>query len=279
MQSPPPDKSAHNSALRAGFTLIELSIVIIIIGLIVGGILVGQDLIKNAAIQATVTQSVQFKTAANAFYGKYNCLPGDCASAAAMGFTSPNPASYPVNGNGDGIIGDTQGYLFGGNNAEQLSFWLQLYQAGYIPTNPSLANPAGWVTSKIRQDSWWVGYSAHASNLFTGYATGPLGNVLALVGVPGACGFYSCGGARFSEGLTPIEAQMIDTKLDDGMPNSGSVQAATSGNWIDFNDLDLSISSTPNLCVNGYSSVASSPYAAPATNNNTRCNLLFKLGW
>jgi prepilin-type N-terminal cleavage/methylation domain-containing protein len=51
----------HKSA--TGFTLIEMSIVLVIIGLIVGGVLVGQDLIRAAYIRAQITQIEKFNTA------------------------------------------------------------------------------------------------------------------------------------------------------------------------------------------------------------------------
>jgi prepilin-type N-terminal cleavage/methylation domain-containing protein len=57
---------------RAGFTLIELAIVLVIIGLIVGGILVGQDLINAAAVRAQVSQIEKYQTAVHTFQTKYN---------------------------------------------------------------------------------------------------------------------------------------------------------------------------------------------------------------
>ena len=54
-----------------GFTLIELSIVLVIIGLIVGGVLVGQDLIYAAKVRAQATQFERLKTAVYTFQGKY----------------------------------------------------------------------------------------------------------------------------------------------------------------------------------------------------------------
>ena len=188
--APPPDESARKAALIAGFTLIELSIVLVIIGLVVGGVLVGRDLINAAEIRSLLKEQEQFKTAAATFRGKYDCLPGDCWNAMTFGFAT--------NGNGDGIMGDPTGDLFNGLNAEQLSFWQQLFQAGLIPSNGIAFAGMGYVPANIRSDTWWVGYSAHSGG-WPGYATGPLGNVLALVGVPGQCGFNTCGGARFSE--------------------------------------------------------------------------------
>lgn len=84
----PPPENSTKTALTAAFTLIELSVVLVVIGLIVGGVLVGQDLIKAAAIRATVTQVEQFNTAANTFFGKYGYLPGDMPNppAGELGF-------------------------------------------------------------------------------------------------------------------------------------------------------------------------------------------------
>ena len=65
---------------RSGFTLVELSIVLVIIGLIAGGVLVGRDLIEAAAIRQQITQVERFKTAVQTFRTKYNGLPGDLES-------------------------------------------------------------------------------------------------------------------------------------------------------------------------------------------------------
>src|ERR1019366_6843373 len=68
-------------ALTAGFTLIEMSIVLVIIGLIVGSVLVGRDLIRAAELRSVISEVEKYKTAVMTFKGKYDCLPGDCANA------------------------------------------------------------------------------------------------------------------------------------------------------------------------------------------------------
>ncbi|MBE7508536.1 MAG: prepilin-type N-terminal cleavage/methylation domain-containing protein [Planctomycetia bacterium] len=124
-----------------GFTLVELSIVIIIIGLIVGGVVVGRDLVRSAQVRATVSQYERFNTAAAAFKAKFGCLPGDCADPAAMGF------ALTSGGDGDGIIGPCDGMLvdptvrcyepvyYERASREYLNFWYHLSAAGMIGHN------------------------------------------------------------------------------------------------------------------------------------------------
>src|ERR1700712_2007792 len=96
---------------QPGFTLIELSIVLVIIGLVVGGVLVGQDLIKAAGVRATISQIEKSNTAVNTFRSKYDGLPGDLATASAIrfGLYYPTTPSGVYNGNGDGIIDGNYG--------------------------------------------------------------------------------------------------------------------------------------------------------------------------
>ncbi|HLJ93842.1 MAG TPA: prepilin-type N-terminal cleavage/methylation domain-containing protein [Gemmataceae bacterium] len=82
---------------RHGFTLIELSIVLVIIGLIIGGVLVGRELIHVAAVRAQITQIGEINTAVNESQTKYSCLSGDCYNATAF-------FANVTNGNGDGRI-------------------------------------------------------------------------------------------------------------------------------------------------------------------------------
>lgn len=92
---------------KSGFTLIELSIVLVIVGLIVGGVLVGQTMIRNAEVRATLSQIEKLNTSVGAFRNKYKCLPGDCQNATRF-FTASSQPQQVSNGNGDGkMMSDT----------------------------------------------------------------------------------------------------------------------------------------------------------------------------
>jgi prepilin-type N-terminal cleavage/methylation domain-containing protein len=100
-------KKHKNSA----FTLIELSLVLVIIGLLIGGVMVGRDLIEFAKVRAQITQLSDIETQINTFRVKYGCLPGDCAYATdILGSGTVNSYSYGdcnssvCNGTGNGII-------------------------------------------------------------------------------------------------------------------------------------------------------------------------------
>lgn len=106
-----------------GFTLIELSIVIVIIGLLVGGVLVGRDLKKAAEIRSVISSLEKYNTAVHTFRLKYNCLPGDCMNAAQFGGAARN--NTLGRGDGNGLIEGTNT----GANAlcgEVILFWSDL---------------------------------------------------------------------------------------------------------------------------------------------------------
>jgi prepilin-type N-terminal cleavage/methylation domain-containing protein len=120
------------ASAKNGFTLIELSIVLVIIGLIVGGVLVGQNLIRAAEVRGTITQVEKFNTATNTFRGKFNALPGDmnAATAATFGFT-PRGTSRGE-GDGNGILEGVNASSPLGireSTGETVMFWVDLSSA------------------------------------------------------------------------------------------------------------------------------------------------------
>jgi prepilin-type N-terminal cleavage/methylation domain-containing protein len=118
-----------------GFTLIELSIVLVIIGLIVGGVLVGQDLIRAAEVRATISQIEKYNTAANTFLGKYGYLPGDIKDpdASNFGFISRHMQCQDGGlGDGNGVIEGDYEDRCGGNNSGGYKFPARRPYSGWI---------------------------------------------------------------------------------------------------------------------------------------------------
>ena len=62
---------------EAGFTLVEIAIVMVIIGLLIGGVLKGQSMIQNAKVKRVVNQANELRAAIMSFYDKYGVYPGD----------------------------------------------------------------------------------------------------------------------------------------------------------------------------------------------------------
>jgi prepilin-type N-terminal cleavage/methylation domain-containing protein len=77
-------KTTEKTNYKSGFTLVELSIVLMIIGLLVSGILVGKDMIRAAELRSITSEKDQFQTAVNLFKNKYLGLPGDLSNATAF---------------------------------------------------------------------------------------------------------------------------------------------------------------------------------------------------
>jgi len=110
---------------QSGFTLVEIAIVLVIVGLILGGVLKGQEMISNAKVRNVIDQSTAFQTAVYAFQDRFRALPGDFSNAAA----SINGVSSGANGgNGDG-----NGFINADN--DRGLFWLHLSAAGFITGN------------------------------------------------------------------------------------------------------------------------------------------------
>ncbi|HEY4309009.1 MAG TPA: prepilin-type N-terminal cleavage/methylation domain-containing protein [Pirellulales bacterium] len=212
---------------QAGFTLIELSIVLVIIGLIVGGVLVGQDLIKAAEIRATVGQVEKYNAAVNTFRTKYNGIPGDLVYTQASAFGLVLPAAGITSGGGTGL-GDGNGLIQDTASAnapigEPLIFWQHLSTASLIDgslgtniTSGAVIATSGTVSqylpsAKLGRGNYWVVGSDTGTNYYI------LGGVTSI----------SSTAYTYSLALTPIESYNIDVKLDDGAPDTGIVQART----------------------------------------------------
>jgi prepilin-type N-terminal cleavage/methylation domain-containing protein len=133
---------------NSGFSLVELSIVLIILGLLTGGILGGQSLISAAELRSISVDLNKYQVAFNSFKEKYNALPGDMSNAVrfwgaaaggtadgidgtciALGNGSPSTGTETCNGNGDGYIETVDSWA---TIHEVFRLWQHLGNAGMI---------------------------------------------------------------------------------------------------------------------------------------------------
>jgi prepilin-type N-terminal cleavage/methylation domain-containing protein len=232
--------------VTAAFTLIELSIVLVIIGLIVGGVLTGRELIKAAEMRATISQIETFNTAVNTFYGKYGYLPGNIPPTIASQFglftltgTKAGTVGYG-SGNGQISFFDSSGGLEGCalyadsmegsiNAGEGFVFWRHLSDAKLIEGSFSSTLNAVEAVS-ISPATYGLNFPQAKLGNNNFIAACAFLNGAALQGINGSNFFQVLGEANgfASTALTPLDAYRIDTKLDDGLPNTGRVMVATS---------------------------------------------------
>lgn len=138
----------------SGFTLVELAIVLVIIGLIIGGVLVGQDMIKSAEIRSTISQYSGYQAAVMVFEDKYADMPGDINQQKAIEFGFYDRSSVAATGNGDGngLISDC-GFSTGQGitqSCETLLFWRDLNTANLLDGYFQLATNVAVAISTVQ---------------------------------------------------------------------------------------------------------------------------------
>ncbi len=213
------------STAQRGFTLIELSIALVIISLLIGGVLTGQSLIQSSELQSVITDEGKFVTAVNVFDQKYNALPGDMTNATSFWGTDSACPNTPYNTTSKQATcnGDGNGSVDG--NYESFRFWQQLANAGLI---------RGSYTGAAGQGASWeadIGLNVPASRIAnSGYLCVYFGAVSGdpnlFDGNYGHVCFFGAGWALnwpLGPAITAREAYGLDQKVDDGQPASGKV--------------------------------------------------------
>lgn len=242
---------------RHGFTLVELSIVLVIVGLLIGGVLIGHSLVESAENNKVINQVSQYKILMQQFHSKFKKWPGD-----ANFFTSQN------NGNNDGIIDEVQ--------AENAKLMSHLYLTGMISKEYTAYTT--WPNITINQFM----QGPHEGSVFMVKKLGPHGSpVINSFGwgphtsstntqldeqylnygkFCNASGTY----ARTTCGLlTPSQAAAIDGKMDDGLPTSGKVRGVRG------------IEYTPDNCGNGDNGATGTIYLVQK--KTPECTMMFYL--
>ena len=277
-QHVPPPLERSSNRLSAGFTLVEIAIVLVIIGLIIGGILVGADLIKVATLRSQISQINRYSAAVATFQSKYNVLPGDMPAdmAAQNGFVSRT--GLQGGGDGNGVVEGgpgTAGNYYGWNlsQGESALFWDDLTSAGMTDQGFSTAQTYGGPSSGAVPRGKISGtYLPVWSSCFPGGCLGP--------GVPGvtyiALSALHATRTTTIPGLLVSQAADIDNKLDDGTPMGGAIQAFAPVPWTG-NNADWYVHSSTDsssTCFNDSTNTYSTNINGGAAMN---CGLSFKL--
>lgn len=228
-------RTSHSGHL--GFSLVELSIVLVILGLLSGGILGGQSLIRAAELRALNTEYQRYATAAQTFRDKYFALPGDMAEAtrfwgrqvnAAHCITNSgqavNSATGVCDGNGNGQITIGTGAA---QSSESFQYWRQLAAAGLIEgtytglaesANQYHASAANLPRSRFPQAYWSILYNGYFDGSTSDDFSGQYDNYYVV-------GALATNSFNWNRILTPEEMWNIDTKSDDGKPGTGRIVA------------------------------------------------------
>ncbi|HXZ51048.1 MAG TPA: prepilin-type N-terminal cleavage/methylation domain-containing protein [Burkholderiales bacterium] len=215
-------------AIQKGFTLVEIAIVLVIIGLLLGGILKGQEMITQAKIKNVIADFSGISAAYHGYQDRYRAIPGDDKGASRW--------------TGISNLGDGDGRLAGLYNSatatdESRLWWEDLRRSGFI-TGTGNGQPLNAVSGMI--------------GVQTGDGANPPNRVLSSANPDGFGGLIIC-----SANLPDKIAIAVDTQMDDGVPNAGTVRA------------QLQATLNPTI-----GATADTAYAETGTNSYTVCRSL-----
>jgi prepilin-type N-terminal cleavage/methylation domain-containing protein len=197
---------------QSGFTLVEIAIVLVIIGLLLGGVLKGQEMITSAKVKNLAGDQDGVVAAFNSYQDRFKALPGDDANVEALGRFGVADcggvacvAAQPAATLGNGTINGAFNSIIDTNESRVL--WQQLRAAGFL---------------KKEGGSMFVP---------------PLNAMGTATGVDGA-GRYGWVGGTLTHNMVNIpskEAQALDIMVDDGFQNLGSMRTVgTAGAGVPF---------------------------------------------
>jgi prepilin-type N-terminal cleavage/methylation domain-containing protein len=187
-------------ARQAGFTLVEIAIVLVIIGLLLGGILKGQEMITQAKIKNVIADMSGVSAAMYGYQDRYKSLPGDDKNAATRWSAAP----AAIAGDGDGVVLGK----WTESAKESLYFWDHLRRAGFI-SGSGAENPFNAVSGKIGvQTGDGTNTAPNPGILSDGAGTPTKFTALVLC----------------SANLPDKIAGSVDSQMDDGLGKAGNVR-------------------------------------------------------
>ena len=200
---------------QSGFTLIEIAIVLVIIGLLLGGILKGQELINSARVKNLATDFRNIPMFIYAYQDKFKALPGD-DSAVTTHLSAATAASTPAGKQGNGVIDG----LWNSTTAtdESVLFWQHVRLAGLAPGVTTVPSPLPGNYNPQNASGGIIGIQS--GTIDTGETP-----------IKGADG-KAIGGAYVicSTGILGKFVKQLDIQIDDGNTAAGSMMATpTSG--------------------------------------------------
>ena len=194
---------------QAGFTLIELAIVLVIIGLLLGGVLKGQELINSAKVKNMASDFKNIQVYIYGYQDKFKALPGDDAGALAhVGGTLATTGGTPGNAIIEGAWNSTT------VTDESYLFWQHVKLAGLMPGSTDTTTVATYIPRNA--DGGKIGVQSVSG--FTAVSVSPA----VVGGISGA--FVIC-----SDGILGKFAKQLDTTLDDGVGDTGSLRIVVNG--------------------------------------------------
>ncbi|HQU88166.1 MAG TPA: prepilin-type N-terminal cleavage/methylation domain-containing protein [Denitromonas sp.] len=185
---------------QRGFTLVEIAVVLVIIGLLLGGVLKGQELINNAKVKSLVQEFNNVSTMIYGYQDRFRFLPGDDPQVVnhVNGTLATTPASSIGNSRIDGTWNSTTA------TDESFLFWQHVRLAG-LATGSTIITAADY--PELNVENGRIGVTSTAP----------------ITGFPGQ--FFICSG-----NLSTRFARQIDTTMDDGVTNTGTVRTLDSAN-------------------------------------------------
>ena len=185
---------------QQGFTLIEIAIVLVIIGLLLGGVLKGQELIQNARVRNVIALQDGVKAAFFGFQDRYRGIPGDYTAANAQA-NIPNAGAVCGGDSNSLIDGITNGV------GESICAWYHLSRAGFITgsyTGIGATNLAAAANATNAPSNPFGGFmQLFFDNSYSGVANN-VHNVKTGTNIPAT-----------------VLAE-VDRKIDDGLPDTGT---------------------------------------------------------
>jgi prepilin-type N-terminal cleavage/methylation domain-containing protein len=184
---------------NGGFTLIEIAIVLVIIGLLLGGVLKGQELINSAKVKNLANDFRVVQTFIYGYQDKFKALPGD----------DPNESTHLTgvtvnNGNGNGVINGP--WNSASATDESFLFWRDVRLAGFAPGSSDTVSPTY--------------IPRNADGGIMGIQSGSSATVQPITGLSGS--YIFC-----SSGILGKFAKQLDITLDDGNTATGSLMVRT----------------------------------------------------